>query len=60
MFRNNSKIKDMRKSILLICIFFLVLSACEESLLKKDQPGGFTEDQFYKTEEDALFAVNAA
>ncbi len=60
MFRNNSKIKDMRKSILLICIFFLVLSACEESLLEKDQPGVFTEDQFYKTEEDALFAVNAA
>ena len=60
MFRNNSKIKDMEKSILLIWIFFFALSACNESFLEKDQPGAFTEEQFYKTEEDAIFAVNAA
>jgi len=60
MCRNNSKIQDMNKSILLICIFFFALSACEESFLEKDQLGVFTEDQFYKTEEDAIYAVNAA
>ncbi|MBN8678276.1 MAG: RagB/SusD family nutrient uptake outer membrane protein [Chitinophagales bacterium] len=48
----------MKKSILLLLL--LGLGACQKDFLDKKPIVGVTEENFYRTEEDAIAAVNAA
>ncbi|MBL7810510.1 MAG: RagB/SusD family nutrient uptake outer membrane protein, partial [Saprospiraceae bacterium] len=48
----------MKKSIFLLVLFGL--GACQKDFLDKKPIVGVTEENFYRTEEDAIAAVNAA
>ncbi len=51
----------MKHTIALIAVFAgLFLGACTKDFLEKDPIIGITEENFYKTEADAIAAVNAA
>jgi starch-binding outer membrane protein, SusD/RagB family len=41
-------------------ILLLTLTSCSEEFLEKSNPNSITSSSFYKTETDALYAVNAA
>jgi starch-binding outer membrane protein, SusD/RagB family len=49
----------MKKYLILILATFLI-SSCNEDFLEKSNPNKMTSGNFYKTEKDALAAVNAA
>ena len=51
----------MKKYIYLLVLPLLVIfSSCEKDFLEKTPIVGVTEENFYRTEEDAIAAVNAA
>ncbi len=50
----------MKKIFFLICSLGLALTACQKEFLEKKPIVGVTEENFYRTEEDAIAAVNAA
>lgn len=50
----------MKKYNLLFLSFLFLMTACQKDLLDKQPIIGTTESNFYKTEEDAIAAVNAA
>jgi hypothetical protein len=51
----------MRSNIFISLLFFLlVFSACSEEFLEKTNPNSITSASFYKTETDAIYAINAA
>lgn len=55
----NSILKKMKKFTFLLS-FFLALTACQKDFLEKKPIVGITEENFYRTEADAIAAVNAA
>ena len=50
----------MKKIYILICSAGLVLTSCDKEFLEKSPIVGTTEENFYKTEADAIAGVNAA
>ena len=48
------------KSSIHIALLLLFLCACEQDILEKEPIIGVTDENFYRTEEDAISAVNAA
>ncbi len=52
--------KSHKLKILCAAVLALSLSSCEKDLLEMDNPSAVTVENFYKTEADALQAVNAA
>ena len=50
----------MKKIYFLICTSLVFLTACDKEFLEKSPIVGTTEENFYKTEADAIAAINAA
>lgn len=50
----------MKNKLLLLALFCVALSACKKEFLEKSPIVGITEENFYRTEADAIAAVNAA
>lgn len=50
----------MKNKTLLIACFCVAFSACQKDFLEKKPIVGITEENFYRTEADAIAAVNAA
>ena len=50
----------MKKILTIICFFGLAFIACQKDFLEKKPIVGVTEENFYRTEEDAIAGVNAA
>ena len=48
------------KHIIRISIVFFLITSCSEDFLEKSPIVGVTEDNFYRTESDAIAAINAA
>lgn len=48
------------KTIVRIFIFMLLITSCSEDFLEKSPIVGITDENFYRTEADAIAAVNAA
>lgn len=50
----------MKNKLLLLALFCVALNACKKEFLEKSPIVGITEENFYRTEADAIAAVNAA
>lgn len=50
----------MKKILFLTCSFCLAFTGCQKEFLEKKPIVGVTEENFYRTEADAIAAVNAA
>lgn len=60
LFNSNRNTHDVRRGAAFLLVVLVILPACEKDFLERSPLVGTTQENFYRTADDAIAAVNAA